>query len=90
MGQIDHDRPRIPLIHLAQQRQQEFDDASTIGSPQPVRKSLSTITERTERTEPSTHAPSKQPFALNPSRAPSSSVCTSYGQIIGKRCGRIW
>ena len=75
------DRPRVPLIVLAQQQQmqryrdQQFSDGgSSVLSGAPSR--LSTITERTERTEASRHW-------SNPS--PSSTTSdTSYGKPLGK------
>lgn len=68
-------RSRLPLILQAQEGFLPVDD-------RPYR--LSTITERTERTEPSPHWRSRQPFlsADTPQTFPSSPT-TSYGQVIG-------
>jgi hypothetical protein len=89
-GQTDaHERPRVPLIVLAQQQQQQEGgdhDMSSDSSPLAVRKSLSTITERTEYTEAPYHWESRQLYAVNASRAPSTSTLTSYGQVLGKYC----
>jgi hypothetical protein len=98
----DLERPRVPLIVLAQQGQpqtdyypapqfieygQEMDPNDiSLGLMSPDRNSrLSTITELTERTEPSRHWPSKQQLvAMNNPRALSSTGTTSsYGQVIG-------
>ncbi|KAF9246908.1 hypothetical protein BU15DRAFT_38790 [Melanogaster broomeanus] len=100
----DMDRPRVPLIVLAQQGQyqpdyypapqyldydqdMEPDDIPLdFMSPADRNSRLSTITELTERTEPSRHWPSRQQLvAMNNPRALSSSETTSsYGQVIGK------
>lgn len=73
-------RSRLPLILQAQEGFLPVDD----GSTRPYR--LSTITERTERTEPSPHWRSRQPFlsASTPQTFPSSPT-TSYGQLVGER-----
>lgn len=90
----DLDRPRVPLIVLAQQGQHEVyypeDDPEEVDSddiPLGVLSRgsrLSTITEITERTEPSRHWPSKQQLvALNNPRASTiTDTTTSYGQVI--------
>jgi len=86
--QAETERPSgVPLIVLAQQQQLGHDDGSEdVGTPRGVRKSLSTITERTERTEASPHWPSKQQLmSLNIPRLSSSSPPTSYGQIISEQ-----
>lgn len=102
----DLERPRVPLIVLAQQGQyqpdyypapqslsydQEVDsDDVSLGLMSPDRHSrLSTITELTERTEPSSHWPSRQQLvAMNNPRALSScETASSYGKVIGEsRC----
>ena len=102
----DLERPRVPLIVLAQQGQyqpdyypapqylsydQEVDPGGVpVGLMSPERHSrLSTITELTERTEPSSHWPSRQQLvAMNNPRALSSTDTTSsYGKVIGEsRC----
>ncbi|KAF8665717.1 hypothetical protein AX16_000167 [Volvariella volvacea WC 439] len=73
--------PRMPLIHLAQQRMQQLginqdqeDYASTIQSMQPLpsRRPLSVISERTERTQ------------TDPYHRPESSV-SSYGRVIAQQ-----
>ncbi|KAF8845633.1 hypothetical protein BDN67DRAFT_1006911 [Paxillus ammoniavirescens] len=100
----DLERPRVPLIVLAQQGQpqtdyypapqfveygQEMDPNDiSLGLMSPDRNSrLSTITELTERTEPSRHWPSRQQLvAMNNPRALSSTGTTSsYGQVIDRR-----
>lgn len=82
------DRPRVPLIVLAQQQQNdlspsESDSGSNMGRP---RSHLTTITERTEHTEASRHWPSKQQLvSMNDPRPISTgSSFTSYGQVIGE------
>jgi hypothetical protein len=102
----DLERPRVPLIVLAQKGQyqpdyypapqslsydQEVDpDDVSLGLMSPDRHSrLSTITELTERTEPSSHWPSRQQLvAMNNPRAMSScETASSYGKVIGEsRC----
>lgn len=93
----DLDRPRVPLIVLAQQGQHEAyypeeypDEVDSDDIPLGVMSRgsrLSTITEITERTEPSRHWPSKQQLvALNNPRASTiSNSTTSYGQVIDTR-----
>ena len=88
-------RPRVPLIVLAQQGQYpayhpdeypEETDSDDVPLGAMSRGSrLSTITEITERTEPSRHWPSKQQLvALNQARASTATdTTTSYGQPIG-------
>ena len=105
----DLERPRVPLIVLAQQGQyqpdyypapqhldydQEVDpDDVPLGFMSPDRNSrLSTITELTERTEPSSHWPSRQQLvAMNNPRALSSNeTISSYGRVIGEsRCKHL-
>ncbi|OJA15632.1 hypothetical protein AZE42_04847 [Rhizopogon vesiculosus] len=90
----DLERPRVPLIVLAQQGQHpgyypggypdEADsDDVPLGLMSPSSR-LSTITEITERTEPSRHWPSKQQLvALNQARASTATdTTTTYGQVI--------
>jgi hypothetical protein len=84
--EVDTDgRPRVPLIVLAQQN----------GYPPPPEPSepgtfpryrLSTITEKSERTEASRHWPSKQQLYAYNDPHPSSPLSsnTSYGQLIGE------
>ncbi|KAJ6627522.1 hypothetical protein B0H10DRAFT_1779679, partial [Mycena sp. CBHHK59/15] len=70
-------RSHVPLIVLAQQ---QYDDGEleSEATGAPVKRNLSTISERTERTEMSPHWPSRQQrMSLNLPRAPSS-VTTSY------------
>ncbi|KAF8974681.1 hypothetical protein BDZ97DRAFT_1935463, partial [Flammula alnicola] len=73
--------PRLPSIFLAQQ-QPGFDNQAYLAvpsSPRPNR--LSTITERTERTEPSTlWRPRQQYLVPNTPRSFVSSATTSYGK----------
>ncbi|OAX43073.1 hypothetical protein K503DRAFT_233133 [Rhizopogon vinicolor AM-OR11-026] len=93
----DLERPRVPLIVLAQQGQHpgyypggypdEADsDDVPLGLMSPSSR-LSTITEITERTEPSRHWPSKQQLvALNQARASTATdTTTTYGQVIDTR-----
>ncbi|KIJ70437.1 hypothetical protein HYDPIDRAFT_172255 [Hydnomerulius pinastri MD-312] len=100
----DMERPRVPLIVLAQQGQYQPDyypapefveydeemdhDDVPLGmmSPGDRNSRLSTITELTERTEPSRHWPSRQQLvAMNNPRALSSSeITSSYGQVIDR------
>lgn len=93
----DLDRPRVPLIVLAQQGQHEVyypeeypDEVDSDDIPLGVMSRgsrLSTITEITERTEPSRHWPSKQQLvALNNPRASTiTDTTTSYGEVIDTR-----
>lgn len=93
----DLDRPRVPLIVLAQQGQHEVyypeeypDEVDSDDIPLGVMSRgsrLSTITEITERTEPSRHWPSKQQLvALNNPRASMiTDTTTSYGEVIDTR-----
>ncbi|KAG1753691.1 uncharacterized protein EDB91DRAFT_412217 [Suillus paluster] len=90
----DLDRPRVPLIVLAQQGQHEVyypedypEEVDSDDIPLGVLSRgsrLSTITEITERTEPSRHWPSKQQLvALNNPRASTiTDTTSSYGQVI--------
>ncbi|KAJ7507449.1 hypothetical protein B0H11DRAFT_123883 [Mycena galericulata] len=76
------ERSRVPLIVRAQQL---YDPAEleSEAADAPVKRNLSTITERTERTEIfSPHWPARQQLmSLNLPRAPSS-VTTSYGRVV--------
>lgn len=93
----DLDRPRVPLIVLAQQGQHEVyypedypEEVDSDDIPLGVMSRgsrLSTITEITERTEPSRHWPSKQQLvALNNPRASMiTDTTTSYGEVIDTR-----
>ncbi|KAF9534968.1 hypothetical protein CPB83DRAFT_223685 [Crepidotus variabilis] len=78
--------PRLPSIFLAQQ-QPDFDSeaylAAASESPQQMKRYLSTITERTERTEPSTLLHSRQQTYPRDSRI--SMMTSSYGDEIGNR-----
>ncbi|KAJ7499230.1 hypothetical protein FB451DRAFT_1384948 [Mycena latifolia] len=72
------ERSHVPLIVRAQQQYQAAElESETTGAP--VRRNLSTITERTERTE--IWPTQQQLMSLNLPRAPSS-VTTSYGQTV--------
>ncbi|KAJ7162535.1 hypothetical protein C8R43DRAFT_880262 [Mycena crocata] len=74
------ERSHVPLIVLAQQ-QYDPTELEPEGAA-PVKRNLSTITERTERTEMSPHWPTRQHLmSLNLPRAPSS-VTTSYGRAV--------
>ena len=84
-------RPRVPLIVLAQQRQQmqmqhEGDRPEpSIPSPPPTaRRSLSTITELTERTEVPSNLQANQDYLHRSTLRPpsSASTMTSYGHVI--------
>ena len=76
-------RSRVPLIVLAQQ-QQGYNGAmeSEPSTPRIMRPTLSTITERTERTEPMPYRP--QLLSPNTPQPATSSLTSSYGEIIGK------
>jgi hypothetical protein len=73
------ERPRVPLIVLAQQQLGPADLLSDLGDA-PVKRNLSTITERTERTEIWPTRP--QHMSLHLPRPPSSAT-TSYGLAVG-------
>ena len=81
--------PRLPSIFLAQQ-QPGFDNEAylAVDSPRPLKKFLSTITERTERTEqPSTPYRSRQHHLIpNTTNSLMSSPTTSYGNELGIAC----
>lgn len=93
----DLDRPRVPLIVLAQQGQHDVyypeecpEEVDSDDIPLGVMSRgsrLSTITEITERTEPSRHWPSRQQLvALNNPRASMiTDTTTSYGEVIDTR-----
>jgi hypothetical protein len=77
--------PRLPSIFLAQQ-QPGFDNEAylAVDSPRPLKTFLSTISERTERTDPSTPYRSRQHRLLTTSsRSFVSSPTTSYGNELG-------
>ncbi|KAJ7937350.1 hypothetical protein B0H13DRAFT_2303053 [Mycena leptocephala] len=77
----EEERSRVPLIVRAQQ-QNEPAELESEATGAPVKRNLSTITERTERTEISPHWPTRQQVvSLNLPRPPSS-VTTSYGRAI--------
>lgn len=86
--ELDGDgRPRVPLIVLAQQS----DHPPPLPEPSepgtfPARYRLSTISEKSERTEASRHWPSKQQLYAYNDPQPSSPMSsnTSYGQVIGE------
>ncbi|KAJ8588767.1 hypothetical protein M405DRAFT_237438 [Rhizopogon salebrosus TDB-379] len=91
----DLERPRVPLIVLAQQGQhpddyypeeylEEVDSDDVPLGLMSHGSRLSTITEITERTEPSSHWSSKQQLvALNQARASTATdTTTSYGQVV--------
>ncbi|KAJ6510144.1 hypothetical protein C8R47DRAFT_964479, partial [Mycena vitilis] len=75
------ERSHVPLIVLAQQQYDPAElESEATGAP--VKRNLSTITERTERTEISPHWPTRQQIvSLHLPPAPSS-VTTSYGRAI--------
>lgn len=77
-------RPRLPSIFLAQQ-QPGFDNQAYMAVPNSPRVNrLSTITERTERTEPSMlYRPRQQSMVPNTPRSFVSSDSTDYGQELG-------
>ncbi|KIM45904.1 hypothetical protein M413DRAFT_23715 [Hebeloma cylindrosporum] len=79
----ENTRPRVPSIFLAQE-QPGFDNQAYLAvpsSPKPNR--LSTITERTERTEPSMLWRPRQQYTVpNTPRSMAPSTTTSYGQEI--------
>jgi len=74
----------MPSIFLAQE-QPGFDNQAYLAIPNsPVPKRLSTITERTERTEPSMLWRPRQQYTVpNTPRSMVSSTTTSYGQELG-------
>ena len=80
-------QPRGPQIFLAQQ-QPGFDREAylAVDSPRPMKKYLSTITELTERTEPSMLLRNRHQHLLVPNTPRSfvSSPTTSYGNELGK------
>lgn len=80
-------RPRVPLIVLAQQGQHPppLPEPSDPGT-YPYRYRLSTISEKSERTEASRHWPSRQQLYAYNDPQPSSPMSsnTSYGQLIGE------
>ncbi|GLB33494.1 putative elongation factor Tu C-terminal domain [Lyophyllum shimeji] len=78
------ERPRVPLVFLHQQQgSMEF---SEMGTPRVVRPALSTITERTERTELTPRYPTGRLFMPNQTpRTPSSTfTASSYGEVINE------
>ncbi|KAJ7774209.1 hypothetical protein DFH07DRAFT_912701 [Mycena maculata] len=78
----EEERSRVPLIVQAQQQYDSVElEAEATGAP--VKRNLSTITERTERTEIfSPHWPTgQQLMSLNLPRPPSSAT-TSYGRVV--------
>ena len=93
-------RPRIPLIHLAQQQhvsavQQAFQTAAegepddpTAVSMYPnanMRRILTTISERTELSEASAHWPSRNQYlGVDAPRLADSSPATSYGKLLSE------
>lgn len=78
-------RPRVPLIHLAQQFQDPPSESSDPGYPM-GRYRLSTISEKSERTEASRNWPSRQQLVAHndPKPSPPMSSNTSYGEVIGE------
>ncbi len=83
------ERPRIPLIVLAQQQYRENvgdDSQSSIQQDASAVYRLSTISERTERTEPSPAWPLRKqaatPSPLHVPRPASVTPSTSYGEVI--------
>ena len=79
------DRPRIPLIHLAQQFQNPPSESSDAGYPM-GRYRLSTISEKSEKTEASRNWPSRQQLVAHndPKPSPPVSSNTSYGEVISE------
>ncbi|KAF7301550.1 HBS1-N domain-containing protein [Mycena indigotica] len=74
----EHDgRSRIPLIKQAQQPYESQLDAES-----GIRRNLSTISERTERTEPSPNWPPRQRYLSLEIPRPPSTITTSYGQAV--------
>jgi len=78
------ERSRIPLIVLAQQQQgySEPDPEEYENPPRQWR--LSTITEKSERTEFTPRWAHSQQL-MTPSRGPALSSISSYGEIVGER-----
>ncbi|KAF9495727.1 hypothetical protein BDN71DRAFT_1506483 [Pleurotus eryngii] len=86
------ERPRIPLIVLAQQQYRENagdDSQSSIQQDVSAGYRLSTISERTERTEPSPAWPLRKqaatPSPLHVPRPASETPSTSYGEVVEGR-----
>nr|GAT53834.1 predicted protein [Mycena chlorophos] len=69
---------RMPLIKLAQPASLE----SEFEADSPVKRNLSTITERTERTEVSPGWPPRQRYLSLEMPRPPSTITTSYGQAV--------
>lgn len=83
--QHPEERSRVPLIVQAQQ-QPGFNgtlEVSEHGTPRMLRPALSTISEKTERTEPSPYWRNRQRSLITP-RSLSSAPSSSYGEVIGK------
>lgn len=83
--QHPEERSRVPLIVQAQQ-QPGFNgtlEVSEHGTPRVLRPVLSTISEKTERTEPSTYWRNRQSSLATP-RPLSSAPSSSYGEVIGE------
>ena len=71
-------RSRVPLIVLAQQN--NVAEVSEPDTPRIIRPALSTITERTERTEAT---PRWRSGLHDTTRPLSSALTSSYGEVIG-------
>ncbi|KAI6047032.1 hypothetical protein EDC04DRAFT_3051596 [Pisolithus marmoratus] len=98
----DIERPRAPLIMLAQHGHYQPDycpeeciacnsDVDPDDLPmgfRPRASRLSTITEITERTEPSRHRYSRQQLANSGRASLSTDTTSSYGRVIGPRSDR--
>lgn len=79
-------RPRVPLIHLAQQFQDPPSESSGDAGYPMGRYRLSTISEKSEKTEASRNWPSRQQLIAHndPKPSPPMSSNTSYGEVIGE------
>ncbi|KAG6919272.1 hypothetical protein DXG01_007404 [Tephrocybe rancida] len=75
------ERSRVPLVF----QHQGSVEVSELGTPRVLRPALSTITERTERTEPTPRLPIGRKLAPHPHRSPrppSTFSTSSYGQLV--------
>ncbi|KAG6833838.1 hypothetical protein H0H87_011772 [Tephrocybe sp. NHM501043] len=75
------ERSRVPLVF----QHQGAVEVSELGTPRVLRPALSTITERTERTEPTPHLPIGRklaPHLHRSPRPPSTYTSSSFGDLI--------
>ncbi|KAG6850053.1 hypothetical protein H0H93_001869 [Arthromyces matolae] len=76
IGQVE--RSRVPLIHQHQTTAQ----VQELETPRVGRPALSTITEITERTEPTPRLPPGRKLSQRSHRPPSTFTASSYGEVI--------